>query len=730
MLIIMQGENFISKTYLPKEHIEPINILGKKGEKIVSIQLKNNEWYFIKEKHLDIINMESNSNKDAIVLEEYENYLLTDLNSKQKYIIYCLPTYENSFIHLSTEYNNIITIGKNPKCTIFYNNKYISDIHAKLYFNKGRWIIENHSKNLGIILNSNKIITRQKKIENGDILFILGLKIVVIGNNIFINNPKNRIKCDPNFFSLIKDELVYDEKTIGLNKRENLKEYYYRMPRIINSNQKVKFSIAAPPSKNESNRMPLALTIGSTLSIGAISLITCISTIVSIAKGTSSLGENISQLLISFTMLVSMMLIPTLTLKWERKSAKRYEEKRQKKYREYINAKTEELIKLKKERKDELEKNYPTIQECLDIILNKEDRLWERKINDYDFLSINLGVGNDTFVNKTDDEANFKIEQDDLQDIMEELVNKAQTIENVPITISLREEKIVGFIESNNQNLERFMQEMLVQLMAFHSYDDLKLVFMLKKDRIQEWKYIKMLPYVWDKYNTFRFLGTDYADNMEDISNYLEKEFNERSLNSSSKEHKPYYLIITDDYRKIEDLNIISKIINEKRNLGFGIFCMENTINELPQECKTFIKMEDEKGVILKSEAPKEEQKEFIADNHNPIPFDEIIQKISNIPIKLEIEEENAFPEEYSFLDMFNASNIRELDIKNRWKNNDTITSIATPIGINEFGKLIKLDIHEKAHGPHGLIAGSTGSRKIRVYNNIYIIFSIKLSPK
>ena len=715
MLIIMQGENFISKTYLPKEHIESIGIFGKKGEKIVSIQQKNDRWYFIKEKNLDIINMESNSNKDAVVLEEYENYLLTDLSSKQKYIIYCLPTYENSFIHLSTEYNNVITIGKNPKCSIFYNNKYMSDIHAKLYFNKGRWIIENHSKNLGIILNSSKIITRQKKLENGDILFILGLKIVIVGNNVFINNPKNRIKCDSNFFSLIKDELVYNEKNIKLDKKENNKEYYYKVPRIINTSQEVKFDIANPPSKNDSNKLPLALTLGSTLSMGAVSIITCTATISSIARGTSTLSDNITQLLISFTMLISMMLIPILTIKWERKYAKRYEEKRQKKYREYINAKTNELIKLKKERKESLEKNYPTIQECLKIILNKDDRLWERKINDYDFLSINLGIGNDTFVNKKDDETSFEMEQDDLQDIMEELKTKTRTIEDVPITISLKKEKIVGLIESNNKNMERFMQEMLVQLMAFHSYDDLKLVFMLKKDRIQDWKYIKMLPYVWDKYNSFRFLGTDYADNMEDISNYLEKEFNERKSNKDNDrcEYKPYYLIITDDYRKIEDLNIISKILNEKKNLGFGIFCMENKINELPQECKTFIKMDEGKGIVLKSEASAEEQKEFITDNHNPIPFDEVVQKISNIPIKVEIEEENAFPEEYSCLDMFNVSSIRELDIKNRWKNNDTITSIATPIGINELGKLIKLDIHEKAHGPHGLIAGSTGSRKI-----------------
>ena len=323
-------------------------------------------------------------------------------------------------------------------------------------------------------------------------------------------------------------------------------------------------------------------------------------------------------------------------------------------------------------------------------------------------------MGNDIFIEDAEGNNNFTMEQDDLQELQNELIEKTKTIENVPITISLKDEKIVGLIENSNKDIETFLQEMLVQLMAFHSYDELKFVFMLKKDRIQDWKYIKMLPYVWDKYNSFRFLGTDYQDNMEDISNYLEKEFNERKAKTNDRsEYKPYYLIITDDYRKIENLNITSKIINEKENFGFSIFCMGNSIKELPQECKTFIKIDKNNGEIIKSESPTTEQKKFIINEHSQIPFDNVVQVVSNIPIKLDFEEENAFPEEYSFLDMFNVNSINELDIKNRWKNNDAITSISTPIGINEYGKLIKLDIHEKYHGPHGLIAGSTGSRKI-----------------
>ena len=714
MQILIQEEKNANKIYLHEETTENKWITDIKGNKIALIEYKDNNWYILSNKNVKITNLNNNACQEEFKLQNYETYLIQYKNANKKIVIYCMPLYEKNLIHLAiNKENSIVTIGKDTICGICYNNKLVSKIHASLILNKGKWVIENHDKNTGTILNSNKIIVKRSTLENGDIIFILGLKIIIIGDNIFINNPDHKIKCDNGVLHLVKDDLDNAETNSNYVKMQSMPQYYYRMPRIINKNEKIKFKIANPPAKNDGNKMPFALTLGSTLSMGLISMITCFTTIVSIASGNSTFAENISQLLISFVMLISMMLIPILTMKWERKTTKKYESDRQKKYREYIKSKKEELIKLKKEKKDYLKNNYPTVDECLQIILNQTDRLWERKIKDYDFLSINLGIGNDTFVAETDEKESFTMEQDDLQELQEELKQETKTIENVPITISLKDEKIVGLIENNNKNIEIFLQEMLVQLMTFHSYDDLKLVFMLKKDRIQDWKYIKMLPYVWDQYNSFRFLGTDYADNMEDISNYLEKEFNERKNEKQEQIHKPYYLIITDNYRNIENLNITSKIIKEKENFGFGIFCIGNTIRELPQECKTFIKIDENDGEIIKSEAPESEQKSFTVNNHYQIPFDEIVQIVSNIQIKKKVEVENAFPEEYTFLDMFNVNNIEELDIRNRWKNNDAIISIAAPIGINELGKLIKLDIHEKAHGPHGLIAGSTGSREI-----------------
>lgn len=48
---------------------------------------------------------------------------------------------------------------------------------------------------------------------------------------------------------------------------------------------------------------------------------------------------------------------------------------------------------------------------------------------------------------------------------------------------------------------------------------------------------------------------------------------------------------------------------------------------------------------------------------------------------------------------------------------------LKAPIGCGAGGNLISLDVHEKFHGPHGLIAGTTGSGKVNFYKLIYYLW-------
>ena len=72
---------------------------------------------------------------------------------------------------------------------------------------------------------------------------------------------------------------------------------------------------------------------------------------------------------------------------------------------------------------------------------------------------------------------------------------------------------------------------------------------------------------------------------------------------------------------------------------------------------------------------------------------------------------------------------IEQLNILNRWQTNNPVTSLSTVIGVHSDLEPFKLDLHEKFHGPHGLIAGSTGSGKSEFIITYILSLAINYHP-
>ena len=261
--------------------------------------------------------------------------------------------------------------------------------------------------------------------------------------------------------------------------------------------------------------------------------------------------------------------------------------------------------------------------------------------------------------------------------------------------------------------MDKFVQNIILQLITFQSYDELKLVFLLKKDNMKKWEYVKMIPHIWDNAKQIRFFADDYED-MKEISKYLEEIFKSR-LEYEEMNYKmfsPYFLIITDDYKQIENLRFITEFLKTKINVGFSLLCLTDDLTQLPNECKTFISIDRKQGIIFDSEISSSNQRTIKLDPIYNFFFEKVTQTLHNIPIRYKGMGSAALPKSYTFLEMYKAGRIEQLNILDRWKKNDSCISLKAPIGIDGVGMPVLLDIHEKFHGPHGLIAGSTGSRK------------------
>lgn len=750
MLVTLIGKNVLYKLKLPTKKTGNYWITDDDGKKLINIVGKSNEWQMHSNEQVKILNPQSikslniskiakdimNIIKGVKLIERNIYYISLASNPNMLYILLCEPIYEKNYIHIKTSNFQEITIGKSLSCDIVYNNSLINEKQAKIFYSNGKLMLENYDTNYGIFLNDMPVSNRLKLLFNGDVIFIMGLRIVVVGNNFFINNPFNRVTYNQRKFQLIENHqniIKTDEKVDEDIKLFSEKDFFARAPRITSKINREKIKIEPPPQKQEKDEKPLIYTIGPSLAMGLVMLISMSSTISGVSNGSASAKSTVTSALMTVAMLISMILFPILNNKYEKRKKKKKEELRQKKYKEYINKKIQQIDDVMIKQKKILFDKYLSAEECAQIILNKDSRLWERRTEDDDFLAIRVGLGDlpiDADIEYPNRE--FSLEEDNLIELINSVANKSKVIKNVPITASLASKNIAAaIIENDERTTEKFAQNLIMQLIALHSYADLKLVFLLKREKNIRWEHMKTLPHIWDEQKQIRFWADDYED-MKDISRYLEMELNNRRKYEDKFDYRsfaPYYLIITDDYKTIENLKIVTEILNAKRNLGFGLFCITDNMLHLPNECQLFININGNKGNLFENEITATTKKEFYFDSSFTFFFENIGQKLSNIPIRANTASKFSLPETYTFLEMYDAGRIEQLNILQRWMTNDSTKSLQAPIGIDTNGMQIVLDIHEKAHGPHGLIAGSTGSGKSEFIITYILSLAVNYHP-
>ncbi len=306
MLITLIGKNIIYKLVLPRTAIGNYWVSDSNSRKILNIEGNGKNWQINKNQDIQILNSDeliktkstAKSNScENLILKEYNIYEIVLNKTGETFAVYCSPLCENNFWHLVIKNANNIVIGSNAQSDIFYKNGLVADTHARIFLDKNRWKIQNLDKKYGTFVNYKTISNNVQNLSNGDVIFILGLKLVLIGNNIYINNPQNKVSFSGSKFKLQEHEkqIELDEQYDESENTEQLysdEEYFFKAPRIINVIENEKIRIDAPPQLQEKNDMPFILTMGSSLTMGVMMITTMLSTISGRINGTASVRRN------------------------------------------------------------------------------------------------------------------------------------------------------------------------------------------------------------------------------------------------------------------------------------------------------------------------------------------------------------------------------------------------------------------------------------------------------
>ena len=104
------------------------------------------------------------------------------------------------------------------------------------------------------------------------------------------------------------------------------------------------------------------------------------------------------------------------------------------------------------------------------------------------------------------------MEDDALQNSMLALAETPKELQGVPISISLKDNIVTGIIGERSETLD-MLKSLLLQMIALHSYDELKIILILNESDEEFWQFAKYIPHFWSNDRTARF----FASNMDEV---------------------------------------------------------------------------------------------------------------------------------------------------------------------------------------------------------------------
>ena len=698
--------------------------------KLINITAKEEAWYLYST--TDVSVLKNDAPIDELLLESDNYYTLQ--RGDQKFLIYVTHTFDKTFLPYRYDSNLNLVIGNNDLCNVKFDCPYIDQDALRISCQDNILYVTTNKNYIylnNIVLESNNEIINYQ-VKSGDVLNVYGFKAVFFNGFMLINNPHNKVVIGNNT-GLLSYHLTYGSEPLDLPIKEqdlyNKEQYFSKSPRVRRQiiTKEIKFS--PPPHQNGEDSMPLILTIGPMLTMGVISLVMIVNTVSKIGSGETTMAKSWPSLVTASAMLISIIVWPTLTKLFNKKLKARSKKELYEKYNKYLGEKEQELKAEQLLQKNILIENLIPVNECLNIIKNGNINFWDKRIEQNDFLDVRVGRGDELLDCKINyPEEGFSVDESDLKVQADNLVAKYKYVHDVPIKYSLFNSRITALM-GDLRKCYGMVNNIILQLITFYSYEDIKLVIITNKFKEKDWDYIKYLNHNFSNNKAIRFFSTD-VDEAKIIEDYLSMEFQNRlQLSKNGKNlFKPYYIIITDDYSQIKRHNFTKILTELDINLGFSLLIIEKRMSNLPSKCNNFINLGTPTSGILRNSFEAQEQVQFRDEIDYTINMMDIARKLSNIPIEFE-EGNKELPESISFLEMEKVGKVEQLNIINRWDTNDSTTSLKAEVGVDEEGRLMYLDLHEKYHGPHGLIAGMTGSGKSEFIITYILSMAINYSP-
>lgn len=718
MIVCLLKNDYISSVELPEKiqgqfWLKDASDVNR--ENVIAIEGIGDQWVLKANEKVEF--------KDGVKFKYLKSgiiYRLKSIENKYIYVYIEEESLQGRFIKYRLKFNEgVITLGRNVNNSIVINNPAISNHHLRIFYKNNQWHLKDMNSTNGTFVNYYKVSECPLKI--GDLIYVSGVKLI-IGDRFVCINKSASVSLSQSDFEIMTFK-TYASSEENIQRQD---DYFYRSPRIKQDIQRKTIELDLPPDNQLEEEMPFILTIGPSITMGVTSLSIGMFSI-STAISTGNFTSAIPSVIMSLSMLLGTVMWPLLIKRYDKKRQIERENKRQDKYGKYLDNKEKDIKEIAYEQMKIWNKNYPSIDKCKQYIYEQDSKLFERNYLHNDFLNLRVGLGKrEVLLDLKYSKKGFSIVEDPLKERLYHLCEMQKIIDNVPITVSLLKHNVLGII-GDNQAIQKLLKNLLVQIFTFYGYDEVKLVF-IYNENMHIYDSLRWVPYVFDNKHNKRFIMRN-RNEIKEMSSYFDRIINYRKKLSEEDltEEMPYYLIFNLDSGLANQVEFVKTISKLKKNIYFSVINVCENLKDLPSECKTVIEINGRSGNYYDL-TDMSGNKTFFVPDQDDVDIEDVCKRIANIFLDIS-KEDNSLPALITFLQMYNVGKVEHLNALTRWKENDPALSLEVPVGINSQGELFKIDIHEKYHGPHGLVAGMTGSGKSEFIISYILSLAVNFHP-
>lgn len=626
-------------------------------------------------------------------------------------------TYILDFDYETKEYNTVIdilgkeriVIGGTQNADIKIQNENIGSSFITLKKHNGYFVLEDNGIRYGVYVNGSQI-NKNAIIRNTDFFSFAGFSFYYKEGKLYTS--KSGDVCINNLKSTVTDQqwTHYDYPEFVRNTRVQ-----YCIPED-------EIEIKQPMPKPQKTKKNLILSL-----IPAVTMLVLMIILRGILSNTGGMFVIYSVCSMGIGVVMSVV-----TFIYEGKQYKKEVLKREEDYKRYIESKEKEIIDARKNELRIRQTIYESLDDSISEVQSFGKRIFEKSGNDKDFLEIYLGNGQiESSVPIKYTQQDFIDTEDPISLIPAEIEKKYRYIENAPVVSKFNVSNGIGIV-GHKAAIDRVLKNITLDIAIRHFYSDVKTYYILNETDLDSIKWIKWLHHAHNDDLGVRNIMCDDESRKMLFENLYSILSEREAIKKENDDHSfdTYYVVFVLDSTSIRN-HPISKYIENSNAYGFTFVFFEEYEEFIPKGCTEIIRLGDD-GVsgtqVLAENGDKQTTFTF-----NTVPeqlAESISLKLGAISVE-EVSLESELTKSISMYELLNILSVDDLDLSKRWQTSQVFKSMAAPLGVKTKNEIVYLDISDKAsaHGPHGLVAGTTGSGKSEILQTYVLSMATLFHP-